>query len=139
MPDLPSILVGVALLALVVFTIAQPLLDRRALRGDAVVERDRLIAERESVLISLRDLDFDFSTGKILEEDYRPQRSELMARGAAILKQLDALGDDADGASPSQAEAQIERAVEQARRHGPTGKRVNGETVKRKNGPLSGR
>ncbi len=116
MPDLPSIVVGLALLALVVFTIAQPLLDRRALRAEDVAERDRLIAERESVLISLRDLDFDFTTGKIVEEDYRPQRTELVARGAAILKRLDELEADTGAPSTSRAEDEIEHAIAAARR-----------------------
>ncbi len=48
----------------------------------------QLQAEREAILISVRDLDFDYQTGT--EEDYLMQRENLMDRGVEILKQIDA-------------------------------------------------
>ena len=50
----------------------------------------QLQAEREAILISVRDLDFDYQTGKLTEEDYLMQRENLMDRGVEILKQIDA-------------------------------------------------
>ena len=75
--------------------------------------REKLQAERNTVLTALRDLDFDFQTGKLAEADYRVTREKYAARGVEILKELDALGDD--GESPAAAEDEIEAAV-QARR-----------------------
>lgn len=49
----------------------------------------QLRAEREAVLQAVRELDFDFQTGKLVEDDYRTRREELMQRGVAILKQLE--------------------------------------------------
>ncbi|MBZ0308953.1 MAG: hypothetical protein K8I82_23010, partial [Anaerolineae bacterium] len=38
---------------------------------------------------SVRDLDFDFDTGKIGEADYLEQRKLLIGRGVSALKRLD--------------------------------------------------
>jgi hypothetical protein len=54
-----------------------------------------LQAEREGVLLALRDLDFDYQTGKFTEADYRNQRELLVQRGVALLKQIDATRSDA--------------------------------------------
>ncbi len=50
----------------------------------------RLQAEHESILVGVRDLDFDYQTGKLAEDDYLAQRENLMMRGVEILKQIDA-------------------------------------------------
>jgi len=66
----------------------------------------QLQAEREAILISVRDLDFDYQTGKLTEEDYLTQRESLMGRGVEILKQIDA-----------EQSAAIEAAVQARRGH----------------------
>jgi rubrerythrin len=50
-----------------------------------------LLAERERVLNSLSELDADQQLGKIPEEDYQPQRTLLVERGADVLRRLDGL------------------------------------------------
>jgi predicted nucleic acid-binding Zn ribbon protein len=45
------------------------------------------VGKREVVLAALRDLDFDFKTGKVSEEDYQPVRNQLMAEAAQYLEQ----------------------------------------------------
>ncbi len=67
----------------------------------------RLQAQHEAILISVRDLDFDYQTGKLTEDEYQAQRERLMQRGVDILKQIDAQRSDL-----------IECAVEQARHPG---------------------
>lgn len=42
---------------------------------------------RESVISALRDLDFDFKTGKVAEEDYTPLRSRLLVEAAQYMEQ----------------------------------------------------
>jgi len=49
----------------------------------------QLQSEREAILNSVRDLDFDYQTGKLSEEDYLAQRESLMSRGVEILRQID--------------------------------------------------
>lgn len=90
--DIASLLLGLALLLVVAAIVARPLVERGAARDRQPGAADQLLFERERVLTQLRDLDFDHATGKLVEEDYTLQRAQLMAQGAAILKQLDALG-----------------------------------------------
>ncbi|MCS6911205.1 MAG: hypothetical protein NZM11_11675, partial [Anaerolineales bacterium] len=61
--DIGSVLIGMALLIGVAFFVLQPFLEQRALREKRVTEVEALNAEREALLIALRDLDFDHATG----------------------------------------------------------------------------
>src|SRR5947208_13581342 len=54
----------------------------------------RLQSEHEALLITIRDLDFDYQTGKLTEEDYRAQREGLVQRGVELLQQIDAQQSD---------------------------------------------
>ena len=67
------------------------------------------MAERDRVINSLQELDFDFKLGKIPEEDYPTQRAELLQKGAALLRQLDAL--QSEPISDDEIERRIERAA----------------------------
>lgn len=71
-----------------------PLLTQRG--SSAPLEKpthalDDLQAQREAILIALRDLDFDYQTGKLVEADYGVQRELLLERGAAVLREIDAV------------------------------------------------
>jgi hypothetical protein len=48
-------------------------------------------AEREFVIESLRDLDHDYETGKVSEDDYQTDRHALQARAIALLQTEDAV------------------------------------------------
>lgn len=48
--------------------------------------------QREAILDAIRVLDFDFQTGKIIEDEYRLQRASLVTHGADILRQIDERG-----------------------------------------------
>jgi hypothetical protein len=89
--DLGSILLGVALVLVVAFIVARPLLEQAGVPDDAPGPDEALLVERERVLTALRDLDFDHTMGKLVEDDYAAQRAALVAQGAAVLRQLDAL------------------------------------------------
>jgi rubrerythrin len=52
-------------------------------------ELSALLAERDRVLSSLQELDFDFKLGKIPEEEYPVQRQSLLQKGADILRKMD--------------------------------------------------
>jgi hypothetical protein len=49
----------------------------------------RLQAENEAILTAIRDLDFDFQTGKLTTEDYSAERDRLLTRGAETLRLID--------------------------------------------------
>jgi zinc-ribbon domain len=89
--EIGSILLAVALILAVVAFVARPLFERASQPGEATISNslEALVAERESVLIELRDLDFEHSTGKMSDEDYTAQRYKLVTRGAEILRAID--------------------------------------------------
>lgn len=68
-----------------------------------------LKAERDRVINSLQELDFDFKLGKIPAENYPEQRAALLQKGAEILRELDELAPAASSANNP--EARIEKAA----------------------------
>lgn len=115
--DIGSILAGLALTLLTVAFVAIPLIQHR---GKDVTETERLSSElqagRDRVLSSLQELEMDFNTGKILEEDYQDQRQALMKEGAGILRRIDVLKAGGD-VSPKgdEIDDEIEAAIAQIR------------------------
>src|SRR5579859_8117954 len=76
---------------------------------DALIDSAaRLQRDYDATLITLRDLDFDFQTGKLTTADYGPQREMLLALGADLLRQIDTL-------NMQSVEAVIESAVAEER------------------------
>ncbi len=86
----------VAFLAGVVAIVIWPLLQAQdePLSSPDQPALARLQSEHEALLIAIRDLDFDYQTGKLTEEDYRAQRESLVQRGVDLLKQIDARESD---------------------------------------------
>ena len=68
-----------------------------------------LRAERDRVINSLQELDFDFKLDKIPAENYPEQRAALLQKGAEILRELDELAPIASSANNP--EARIEKAA----------------------------
>jgi hypothetical protein len=89
--DLGAFILSAALLGLVVYLIARPLLNQGRPKAGQPRPAAALEAERERLLAALRDLDLDHATGKVSPEDYAVLRPELVAQGAAVLRRLDAL------------------------------------------------
>lgn len=108
--ELTAIFFSLAVLIFVGVYLYAPFMERRA-RRITREEHDlsALMAERDRVINSLQELDFDFKLGKIPEEDYPVQRTGLLQRGAEILKQIDTLAPQP--ASVQDAEARLERAI----------------------------
>jgi hypothetical protein len=113
--DLGSIFLILALLALVALFISRPFLERRpASPAETVMgkpesqEFSALLAERDRVINTLQELDFDQELGKIPQEDYPNQRAILVQRGADILRKLDSF--QVQNASET-AEARLEAAI----------------------------
>jgi hypothetical protein len=82
-----SILIG---LLLFTGSIAYVVLPFRQNRQKTVTNSQgptQQVGKRNVVLAALRDLDFDYKTGKVSEEDYQPVRNQLMAEAAQYLAQ----------------------------------------------------
>ena len=78
-----SVLFGLALAVLAGVLVADPFLRRGIFnrKGKSTSARER----RRSALLAIRDLDFDFQTGKVLEADYRVWRARLLEQAARWL------------------------------------------------------
>lgn len=106
--ELTAIFFSLAVLILVAMYLYAPFMERRARR---VTEEEHqlsaLMAERDRVINSLQELDFDFKLGKVPEEDYPVQRASLLQKGADILRKIDVL-------APSSTQVDTEARIEQA-------------------------
>jgi hypothetical protein len=101
--DVGSIFLLLGILVVVTLFVLRPFIDERrnkVLITEALptIEKEMhissLLAERERFLRALQELDFDFSLGKIPEEDYPTQRQFLLLKGAEVIKKLDEIGGD---------------------------------------------
>ena len=111
--DINAIFFTLAILVLVGMYLYTPLVEGRARRvTEEEHELSALLAERDRVLNSLQELDFDFKLGKIPSEDYPLQRSNLLQKGADILRKLDELTPDN---TQLDTETRIERAIAERR------------------------
>jgi hypothetical protein len=113
--ELTAIFFSLAVLILVGIYLYSPFMERRARRvTEEEHELSALMAERDRVINSLQELDFDFKLGKIPEEDYPVQRSALLQKGADILRKIDALAPPStfgQGRNGQDTEARLERAI----------------------------
>lgn len=108
--ELGSVFLILAVLVIVGVYLYAPFIGRaRRLRTDASHDVSALQAERDRVINSLQELDFDFKLGKIPAEDYPEQRAALLERGADILRKLDELAPASSSARD--AEVRIEKAA----------------------------
>ncbi len=100
-----DLVLAAALLALVFAVLAYPLYRTRTRTllfstnplGDMVAQRDGIYA-------TLRDLDQDYQIGKLDEADYRARREKYLGRAATVLRQIDAEKNVA-GSSAAQSDA----------------------------------
>jgi zinc-ribbon domain len=108
--ELTAIFFSLAVLILVGMYLYAPFMERDA---RSVTEEEHelsaLMAERDRVINSLQELDFDFKLGKIPEDDYPAQRASLLQKGADILRKIDSLAPQT--ASVHDTGARLERAV----------------------------
>jgi hypothetical protein len=87
--DLGFIFTALALFILVAAFVARPLIEKMTGVEAEKTHADDLFAQREAILIELRDVDFDHDTGKMNDDDYKEQRARLTAKGVEVLRALD--------------------------------------------------
>jgi hypothetical protein len=114
--DVGSIFLTLALLAVVVLLVSRPLFNRKSLQIYELTDQQdheysALLAERDRILQALEELDFDYTMGKIPEEDYPSQRAYLLQVGADILRKLDNFPVPGRKAGEESAEARIEASL----------------------------
>lgn len=78
---------GFVLLLAVAYLIARPLI---APTSEAEVKsRSALEDEKSRLFDAIRDLDLDFTTGKLSEDDYRRLRARSLAEAAEVVRAID--------------------------------------------------
>src|SRR5574341_439207 len=119
MEALPTI-IAIMAAVLVVAYIIQPFItegrigQRRSgerLAASDLRRRADVLTERNRIYRAIRELDFEYKTGKVADEDYAEQRHKLVAQGVEALQQLDALTPPEDDV--------IEQAILRAREGRP--------------------
>ena len=90
--ELASMMLALALFLVVAAFVLRPILRPAEPEHETNPEAHFLQVRRARVLAALADLDFDHSTGKIDRADYESERSQLVADGVEVLKQLDDAG-----------------------------------------------
>ena len=81
--------------------------------------------QKEAVLSALRDLEFDFKTGKVSEEDYLPLRAQLMTEAAQYIE------------AEKNEEDQLEALIQSRRK--PQQPNLSGAKVNHKSCPACGK
>ena len=90
--DIGAIFFTLAVVTLVGMYVGQPYIQRRGRRATQEDhEYSSLMAEYDRAVNTLQELDFDNSLGKVPADDYPRQRAELLAKGADLLRKLDAM------------------------------------------------
>jgi hypothetical protein len=122
--EIAAILLTLGVIILVGLYLYAPLLERQAgLVTAEEHELSSLLAERDRVVNSLQELDFDFKLGKIPEGDYPVQRAALLQKGADILRNIDTLTaslspNGGKGSRGLDTESRLEKAVATRRADG---------------------
>ena len=88
--QISSLVIGILLLVSALALVSLPFRQKQNTNVKSHKKGDVLhanVTRREAVLSAIRDLDFDFKTGKVSEEDYTPLRAQLMAEAAQYIEQ----------------------------------------------------
>jgi ribonuclease HII len=82
--QISALIIGFILLGAALVFVSRPFWEKqkKGVKDSSTAQ----VGRRESVLAALRDLDFDFKTGKVSEEDYQPLRAQLLAETAQYIE-----------------------------------------------------
>lgn len=92
--ELGAIFVGLAMLVASVPFVTKPFQEKRFKRIQQPIIPLTPDENRHAVLSALRDLDFDFRTGKVSEEDYTALRAQLVSEAATYIESEDSIADE---------------------------------------------
>lgn len=118
--SIESLVIVATILIISGLWIGAPLFARQAATGRRTLEQkqtERLLNHYERILLNLRDLDEDFSVGKIQPQDYEQDREQLVQRGIQVLIALDHLAESAAPSAHSDSadvDAAIDKQIEAA-------------------------
>ena len=82
--QISALIIGFLLFGAALVLVSRPFWEKRKKSGKDSTTTE--VSRRELVLAALRDLDFDFKTGKVSEEDYQLLRAQLLAEAAQYIE-----------------------------------------------------
>ncbi len=116
--SIPGLLIALLISLVALAAVARPLLRparmRRSAGSSLRLESKRVKTYYERVLTNIRDLDEDFATGKIGEDDYREEREVWALRGIRLLRAQDQLERELSTLAAGEDAESIDRAIEEA-------------------------
>lgn len=91
-----EILIILALVIVTILIVGYPFVSLQAfatngLKFETPTDYDDLYVARETVFDALKDLQFEFATGKLSQKDYDALRVRYEAQAADVLRQIDTL------------------------------------------------
>ncbi len=109
--ELGAIFLILAVLVLVGLFVSRPFIESRRAYAISAEEHEisHLLAERDSLITALQELDFDHVLGKIPTEDYPNMRAALLTHAADVLRRVDEL--QPQKTSVADAESRVEAAI----------------------------
>jgi hypothetical protein len=89
-----ALVVFILVVALVLWLVANPLLRREKNDFSFVLDdmpdtQKELQLKRSQLMLSIKELDFDYETGKLSKEDYKQMRSKVEMETIDVLKTID--------------------------------------------------
>lgn len=84
--ELGAIFVGIAMLVASMPFVVRPFREKQPGKGSNPNDRSNSEEKRKADLSALLDLDFDYRTGKVSEEDYSTVRAQLVADAAQSIQ-----------------------------------------------------
>lgn len=133
--DIGSIFLIFALFILVAWFVLRPVLEQKPQLttqnlSAAEHELSGLLAERDRIIRTLQELDFDQALGKIPAEDYAPQRALFVQQGAQVLRRLDEIqAGESSGQATEGIEARLEAVILARRADSAQPTAANGDGV----------
>jgi type II secretory pathway pseudopilin PulG len=106
-----GLIVAVIIAGIALLFILTPLFNRTDRLAADDRQRDRLLVTYERILTNLRDLDEDYSTGKMPPMDYQTEREMWVRRGIQALKALDSI-DRHEMVAASDFDSEFDRQIE---------------------------
>ncbi len=89
-----TVFVGLLLAVLTFIFVAYPLLKPRSRSVDSMEDEKlrELHARRDTIYSMLKELEFDFQSGILTEDDYRELEARYKEKAISILKEIDKYG-----------------------------------------------
>lgn len=82
-------------------------------------ELEDLYIQREGTYSTLKELEFDYEAGKLMDEDYRELRARYSAEAVRLLQRIDELEAEADARSKATAKTSLSASPGAAPTQGP--------------------